>query len=226
MGLATYFSTFGTISSIFLLLSPLPSYHIAVKLWVVTSISFEFILASNVSQIAWVLYGLETKQMEILVPSVAGTIVTCVYLVVHRVIVGGTPIFLLTYLSCSLFSVAIAIKLMSITVLGWLCMLLSVANSLAALFQTKAAIKEKDPTLIDSNITVAMTVCAVCWAGFGIVKKDVFILIPNVVGVLVALVNFFSKRWLQDQLPACPQCFIRWGRRYKKSLQMNQPAWV
>lgn len=226
MHIAVFFSLLGWASSVFLLFSPLPAYMAAVKLWSAVGISFEYILATNVSQIAWTLYGVKTEEFAILWISLLGTAVTICYLIVYRVIAGGIAIFLLVYVTCSIVSVGAVLRWMPMDLLGSACMVLSIANCLAALFQTREAIKERNPSLIDYTITAAMLVCGVSWAGYGISVSDVYIALPNFVSICVAIFNLNVRKWLEGEfcLAKIPNWLQRWGRRYRK--RKGESMWV
>lgn len=199
--LLTTFAVCGTITSLLLLLAPLPAY---VKAWRAKStagLSLEYILASNVSQIAWSLYGLQENAAAILVPSGVGAVVTFGYLVVYRALSGPILGFIVAYLVAGLMGAAVISHSLEVPELGLVCLLLSTANSLSALFQSFRAYDQHNSTLIDLNISLCLFFCGLSWTGYGLLVSDPFVLFPNLVCQFVAMVNITVKGLLDETWP-------------------------
>ena len=226
--LLTISTVIGTAASLLLLLAPLPAY---IKAWHTKStagLSIEYILASNVSQIAWGLYGMKEGATAILLPSVVGVVVTFAYLLVHRAILGPVLSFLIIYLTVGFTGVAVTYRSFEVSKLGLLCLLLSTANSISALFQTLRAYQHRDPTLIDLNISLCLFLCGLCWTGYGLLTHDIFVLLPNIVCQLVALINI-AVRGMLDETEIAKACWWRIRGIWKESRLHKQAAgyfWV
>ena len=188
-GLLTFVSVCGIITSLLLILAPLPAYIKAWRTKNTAGLSVEYILASNVSQIAWGLYGMKESAMAILLPSGVGVVLTFGYLVVYEALLGPVLGFITAYLTTGIVAVAVLYRVLSVSQLGLSCLLLSVANCLSALFQPVHAYQRRDPTLIDLNISLALLLCGLSWTGYGLLTQDPFVLIPNLLCQFVALVN-------------------------------------
>lgn len=215
------FTVCGTVTSFLLLLAPLPAYIKAWRAQSSTGLSVEYILASNVSQIAWSLYGLKDKAVAILLPSGVGTAVTFGYLVVYRAISGPIIGFVLAYLVGGLVAITVIYQSLGESALGLICVFLSSANSLSALFQPYRAYLHRDPTLIDLNISLCLFLCGLCWTGYGLLSSDLFVLLPNLLCQLVAVVNI-SVKGLLDETWALRTVGVRLRGIWKESKLKRQ----
>ena len=222
------FTLCGTSASLLLLLAPLPAYQKAVMSNTTAGIPFEYILMSNVSQIAGAMYGVKTGNLGITVPSVVGAVVTLGYLLAYKAITGSVIRFSVCYMVTAGVSIYSSALYLDSSSLGWICLVLIILNSLAGLIQTCSAIYHHDPELIDMNITLGLLLCGFFWSGYGLLVRDVFILIPNVVCQVVAAMNISAKLVIGEN--SLMRQGVMWSegvwKRYRGGKQLEGYVWV
>lgn len=226
--LLAIFTVCGTATSLLLLLAPLPAYIKAGRTESTAGLSFEYIMASNVSQVAWSLYGMKEGAIAILYPSVVGVVVTFAYLLVHKAIQGPVLNFLIIYFTAGLAGTAVIYRSLEVSGLGLVCLLFSTANSISALFPSLRAYQQRNPTLIDLNISLCLFLCGLCWTGYGFLTQDIFILLPNIMCQLVALINIAMKE-MMDETWTVKSCWWEIRGIWKESRLHKQTAgyfWV
>ncbi|KAL9677041.1 hypothetical protein QQ045_005268 [Rhodiola kirilowii] len=94
-----------------------------------------------------------------------------------------------------------------VSIVGWICAIFSVLVFAAPLSVMRLVIKTKSVEYMPFGLSFSLTVCAVMWFFYGMLIKDYYIALPNVLGfifgitqmILYAIYRKPSKKILPDQ---------------------------
>ncbi|KAG5230370.1 hypothetical protein OIU76_022406 [Salix suchowensis] len=76
-----------------------------------------------------------------------------------------------------------------VQVLGWFCVILSVSVFAAPLSIMRLVIRTKSVEFMPFTLSFFLTLSAVMWLFYGVLLKDVYIAIPNVVGFILGVIQ-------------------------------------
>eukprot|EP00568_Trieres_chinensis_P012056 CAMPEP_0183297868 /NCGR_PEP_ID=MMETSP0160_2-20130417/5036_1 /TAXON_ID=2839 ORGANISM="Odontella Sinensis, Strain Grunow 1884" /NCGR_SAMPLE_ID=MMETSP0160_2 /ASSEMBLY_ACC=CAM_ASM_000250 /LENGTH=294 /DNA_ID=CAMNT_0025459765 /DNA_START=65 /DNA_END=949 /DNA_ORIENTATION=+ len=158
-----------------------------------------------VTSVAWLAYGLCVRDRYVALSNIAGCVGSAAYvvgllpllrddserlLIMQAVVIGGiaATLCLWTYLSLSGASVAVAGK-----ALGLFASALFVILSGSPLSTIGTVVKNGDASSILAPLTGAQVINTSLWSAYGLAVRDRFIWGPNVVGLVLGLVQLSLK---------------------------------
>lgn len=104
-----------------------------------------------------------------------------------------------------------------ITVVGILCAVVSSCMHLTLLSQTKIALQSRDMKYLHPNSSIAGFLKGAIWTAYGIVNFDIYIVIPNGVGVAVGIMQVMLAIYLRltkgIDPPSIEDCEAKTSRR-------------
>lgn len=81
--------------------------------------------------------------------------------------------------------------------LGMICVAATFALFASPLSELNRVLKERDPDSISSAITLAQTLNCAAWSLYGMLIGDIYVVVPNVAGLVLALIALGVKIRLQ-----------------------------
>lgn len=185
----------GNIVSFMCFLAPLPTFYRVTKKK--TTEGFQSIpyVAALFSAMLWIFYAyIKTGEFLIITINSIGCAIEIIYLVIYitycpkkarvftlRMILllnfgGMCIIVLLTHLLSK--ERAARIKL-----LGWICVVFSISVFVAPLSIIRVVIRTKSVEFMPFSLSLLLTISAMMWLAYGVLLKDIFISLPNLVGI-------------------------------------------
>nr|XP_043606783.1 bidirectional sugar transporter N3-like [Erigeron canadensis] len=190
----------GNVISLLVFLSPLPTFYKVYKKKSTSGFQATPYIVGLFSAMLWIYYALlKTNAMLLITINSVGCFIQsfyiciflfyapkkarmrCLIVFVSLIIVGFGLIVVLTYF--------LAHGATRGVVVGWICLVFSLCVFLAPLGVLKIVIQSKSVEFMPILLTVALTVNAVVWFGYGYLLRDINIAIPNILGFLFGVVQ-------------------------------------
>ncbi|XP_076927523.1 bidirectional sugar transporter N3-like [Bidens hawaiensis] len=99
-----------------------------------------------------------------------------------------------------------------VTILGWICLVISVSVFVAPLSVMKMVIRTKSVEFMPFGLSFFLSLSAVMWFFYGLFQKDIYVALPNIIGFVLGVTQmglyFFYKNYtkknidLEQKLPA------------------------
>lgn len=205
---------FGNIVSFMCFLAPLPTFYRVCKKK--TTEGFQSIpyVAALFSAMLWIFYAyIKTGEFLIITINAVGCVIEIIYLVIYitycpkkarvftlRMILllnfgGFCIIVLLTHLLSK--ERAARIKL-----LGWICVVFSTSVFVAPLSIIRVVIRTKSVEFMPFTLSFLLTISAITWLSYGVLLKDIYISLPNFVGIAFGTIQMVLYAVYRNHKPA------------------------
>ncbi|GAB2289364.1 hypothetical protein Dimus_023671 [Dionaea muscipula] len=223
LSLLTIFGLLGNTISFMVFLSPIPTFYKIYKKKSTEGFQSVPYVVALFSAMLWISYALfDTDSTFLITINSFGCFIETLYVTVF--LFYGTrqarilTIKLLLLLNVVGFGFIIFIVLVIAKgvalrqkILGWVCLIFSLSVFVAPLFVMRQVIRTKSVKYMPFLLSFFLTISAVMWFFFGLLKKDYYIAIPNVLGfsfgivqmVLYAMYRKNSKedKWEEEENP-------------------------
>ncbi|GLU20766.1 hypothetical protein SLE2022_369480 [Rubroshorea leprosula] len=204
------FGVLANISSFVVFLAPIPTFY---RIWKKKSTEdFQSLpyLTGLFSAMLWIYYALLKSDAFLLITINAfGCVVETIYIAFY---ITNAPrkarmltlklLLLLNFMGfCSilLFSHFLTKESTRIQVLGWICMVFSLVDFVAPLSIMRLVIRTKSVEYMPFNLSLYLTVSAVTWLLYGLFLKDLYVTIPNTLGVAFGLLQMLLYAVYRNQ---------------------------
>jgi uncharacterized protein with PQ loop repeat len=188
-------SLIGACMVVLLSLSPVPAFIKANHTNSVKEISRGFIVVSNLTAIAWVLYALKAQILDIFVPNIMQFCISLVLITVYHYLRGDPVVAMAKYCSALCMCATVCIKWGNPEDLGILAVILTILNNLAPMDQVIPAIRERRADYLDMTVNSASFFCNCIWLAFGMVSRNLYVVLPNIFGICASLFLFGLFIW-------------------------------
>ncbi|KAH7420992.1 hypothetical protein KP509_13G035200 [Ceratopteris richardii] len=192
----------GNIASCVFFLSSAPTIVRLVKSKTSGGLSGDLYALKLFNCMLWCFYGtpyVHPHDFWVVLTNSLGSLFSLMYIVAYLwVATSKEKVSLVSKLCTILLSMAILILLLvflsknqgqRIFVVGILCALVSSGMHLTLLSQCRMAIQSKDKQYLHPNASLAAFLKGAIWTAYGVVDLDIFILIPNGVGVIIGILQ-------------------------------------
>ncbi|XP_077219388.1 bidirectional sugar transporter SWEET14-like [Tasmannia lanceolata] len=194
------FGILGNIVSFMVYLAPLPTFLRVYRRKSTEGFQSIPYVVALFSAMLWLYYGfLKSSGILLITINVAGCVIETTYIVIYLVYAPRSAkiftvkmVFLLNVvvygliLSCT---VLFAKGPKRVVILGWICSAFAVSVFAAPLSIMKLVIRTKSVEFMPFSLSFFLTLTAVMWFSYGLLLKDFFIAIPNVLGFVFGIVQ-------------------------------------
>uniref|UniRef100_A0ACD5YTQ0 Uncharacterized protein n=1 Tax=Avena sativa TaxID=4498 RepID=A0ACD5YTQ0_AVESA len=196
----TVIGVIGNGTALVLFLSPLPTFYRIWKKKTVEQYSAVPYLATLLNCMMWVLYGLplvHPNSMLVITINGTGMAIELTYIALFLAYSAGAARrrVLLILIAEVAFVLAVAALVLNLAhghtkrsmVVGILCVLFGTGMYAAPLSVMKMVIETKSVEYMPLFLSLASLVNGICWTAYALIKFDLYITIPNGLGVMFAI---------------------------------------
>jgi len=202
--LADILGQFGGYLSLLFIFSPIPIFFKGFKTRKIDSLSFLFLLSCVGNALLWTCYGLNINDPNIININLTSLVFNigyvCCFLWIHE-----QKAKILKYLGLFLISYIVLRYFMPGSILGLLACGLSLFCYAAPFEQLKPAIQAKSSQYFNLPIMIISLLNSIIWASYGYLTDNIFILLPNFIGLILVLIQlnvyFWTTNTISDDFP-------------------------
>ncbi|KAL1221680.1 Bidirectional sugar transporter SWEET15 [Cardamine amara subsp. amara] len=199
--LASIFGIFGNIISFLVFLAPVPTFYRIYKKKSTQSFQSLPYQVSLFSCMLWLYYAwIKGDAFLLITINSFGCVVETIYISMFFTYatkdkrISATKLFIamnVAFFSSIIIVTKFVVKShgLQVSVLGWICVAISVSVFAAPLMIVARVIKTKSVEFMPFTLSFFLTISAVMWFGYGLFKHDICIAIPNVVGFFLGMVQ-------------------------------------
>lgn len=191
MDAETFFSTIGTIVSIFAGVTQTATIYSNKKSGTAFYLPINFLRVSHMCQVAWLVYALMLKSLSLTIVNVITTILSFINLNLYQSISMKSSSVISSYLILILGFSGCLYLLHSIENIGMLAGFLSVFTFITTFEAMRLAIVNKQKAYIDFKITLVCLFSSVIWAMAGISMGDNAVIYSNVISASICSLSLF-----------------------------------
>ncbi|KAM0916798.1 hypothetical protein ACQ4PT_009939 [Festuca glaucescens] len=198
----TVVGVIGNVTAGALVLSPVPTFYGIWKNKKVEQYSAVPYLAALLNSMMWLLYALPTVQphnMLIMTMSGVGLVIELIYIAIFLAYSVGAARrrVLLILVAVVAFAATVAALVLNLAhthtlrsmVVGILCVIVETGMYAAPLAVMKMVIQTKSVEYMPLFLSLATLACGISWTAYALIKFDIYIIIPNVLGVMFTVVQ-------------------------------------
>lgn len=191
----------GGVLVILLTLAPGPAILRAWKNQKTEGLSTLFMLSCNYCGLFWMIYSYQISNLSMMYYNIPPFLIGLTWLCVCYAIEKRLAVSLLKYVVVTGLITAAILKWFDLNATGTIAVVANLGIVVAPIEFIMLVLKEKNPKRIDFNILMASTLTSLIWTAFGWITNDIFVLIPNVFGLYMALVQVTVFLWANGTLP-------------------------
>ncbi|XP_076948272.1 bidirectional sugar transporter N3-like [Bidens hawaiensis] len=209
------FGILGNIISLMVYLAPAPTfYRIIMNKSTEGFQSIPYVVALFSSTI-WVYYStLKTDATLLITINAFGCIIETLYITIYIAYAPKKIKIQTTKLVVSLNFVGFWVIALSthylaegptrVTILGWICLVISVSVFVAPLSVMKMVIRTKSVEFMPFGLSFFLSLSAIMWFFYGLFQKDIFVALPNIIGFVLGVIQmvlfFFFKNYTNKNI--------------------------
>ena len=163
------------------------------------------VLGNYINCLNWLFYGYLIKNIHILACFLSGSIISIICVVIYLYFLAKVKLskaFLyasILLLISFLLYVLLILIIGNVDVVGWICVTFSLLPFVNPILTIAKVVKYRNYKFIPINLVIARLMGAVCWIIYGFMIIDIYIVLPNFIGLVFSLIlmfiwNIFKKR--------------------------------
>ncbi|KAJ0977688.1 hypothetical protein J5N97_013162 [Dioscorea zingiberensis] len=187
----------GNIISFMVILAPVPTFYRICKKRSTESFQSTPYVVALFSALTWIYYSLLTSNILVLSINSLACVIECVYISIYLAFAPKkaklSTMKLLVLLNLGVFGILVLLTLtllkgtQRIDIAGMICATFAISVFAAPLSIIKLVIKTKSVEYMPISLSFFLTLSAVAWLSYGVLLKDLFIALPNVVGFMFGI---------------------------------------
>ncbi|XP_057949685.1 bidirectional sugar transporter SWEET15-like [Malania oleifera] len=204
------FGLLGNIVSFFVYFAPLPTFFKVYKKKSTEGFHSVPYVVALFSAMLWMYYGLiNTSAFLLITINSFGCLIECFYIAMYlayapraaktvtlRLFVALNVVAFSGIVAFTHYAVKGSIR---IHVLGWICASLSVSVFAAPLSIMAQVIRTKSVEYMPFNLSLFLTLSAVMWLSYGLLLKDLYVAVPNILGLIFGVVQMVLYGLYRDR---------------------------
>ncbi|KYO27552.1 sugar transporter SWEET1 [Alligator mississippiensis] len=171
----------------------------------VEHIQFLPFLTTDVNNLSWLSYGCLKQDWTLIAVNTVGATLQTLYILVYfyfspekrRVLLWSLALLGLLVLGYCYFSLLVLDLDTRLTRLGLFCSTFTISMYLSPLADLAKIIRTRSTRCLSFPLTVATFLASTSWTLYGLQLHDLYIMVPNVPGIVTSLLRF----WLFWQYP-------------------------
>ncbi|KAL9329869.1 hypothetical protein ACSQ67_004872 [Phaseolus vulgaris] len=199
----------GNLVSFCCFLAPVPTFYRVCKKKTTESFQSLPYVAALFTSMLWIFYAyIKTGEILLITINAFGCFIETVYLIIYITYCPKKARYF-TFKMIFLFNVGVIFLVVLLThvlakertarieLLGWICVVLSTSVFAAPLSIIKVVIRTKSVEFMPITLSVLLTVSAIMWMAYGILLRDIYVTLPNFVGITfgtIQIVLYFIYR--------------------------------
>ncbi|KAJ4817282.1 Bidirectional sugar transporter SWEET [Rhynchospora pubera] len=197
--LAFGFGLLGNILSFMVFLAPLPTFYRVYKKKSTESFHSLPYIVALFSAMLWLYYAILTEDVLLLTINGTACVFESIYLAIFIVYAPRDALVfalkLISILNILLYGCLVVCTLIffkgrkRIEIMGSICASLAVCVFVAPLSVIKRVIRTKSVEYMPFSLSLFLTLSAIAWFCYGLLRKDTFVAVPNVLGFIFGMVQ-------------------------------------
>ncbi|CAN6356016.1 unnamed protein product [Urochloa humidicola] len=206
------FGLLGNVISFMTFLAPIPTFYRIYKSKSTEGFQSVPYVVALFSAMLWIFYAMiKSNEILLITINVAGCVIESIYVVMYFVYADKkarwftAKIFL--GLNVGVFGAIMLFTLLlfkgdkRIVTLGWICVGFSVSVFVAPLSIIKRVIQTRSVEYMPFNLSLSLTLSAVVWFLYGLLIKDKYVALPNVLGFTFGVVQMVLYVFYMNKTP-------------------------
>ncbi|CAN6338285.1 unnamed protein product [Urochloa humidicola] len=206
------FGLLGNVISFMTFLAPIPTFYRIYKSKSTEGFQSVPYVVALFSAMLWIFYAMiKSNEILLITINVAGCVIETIYVVMYFVYADKkarwftAKIFL--GLNVGFFGAIMLFTLLlfkgdkRIVTLGWICVGFSVSVFVSPLSIIKRVIQTRSVEYMPFNLSLSLTLSAVVWFLYGLLIKDKYVALPNVLGFTFGVVQMILYVFYMNKTP-------------------------
>nr|WAJ59860.1 SWEET family protein 1 [Heracleum moellendorffii] len=194
------FGILGNIISFMVYLAPLPTFYRVYRKKSTEGFQSVPYVVALFSAMLWIFYAfLKTNAYLLITINSFGCVIETIYVLVYLFYATkDTKVYtvkLVVLLNVGTFGLILLLTLLlaegsrRVQILGWICVGFSISVFAAPLSIIRLVVRTKSVEFMPFSLSFFLTLSAVVWFSYGLLSKDIYVALPNVLGVIFGILQ-------------------------------------
>ncbi|CAN6372109.1 unnamed protein product [Urochloa humidicola] len=210
--LAFTFGLLGNIISFMTYLAPLPTFYRIVKSKSTEGFQTVPYVVALFSAMLWIYYALlKSNEFLLITVNAAGCVIETIYIVIYLTYAPKKAklftAMILLLLNVGVFGLILLLTMLlsagekRVVVLGWVCVGFAVSVFIAPLSIIRKVVVTRSVEFMPFFLSLSLTVSAVVWFLYGLLIKDKYVALPNVIGFTFGVIQMGLYAFYRNAKP-------------------------
>ncbi|KAL6644070.1 hypothetical protein ACP70R_018836 [Stipagrostis hirtigluma subsp. patula] len=206
------FGLLGNLISFMTFLAPIPTFYRIYKSKSTDGFQSVPYVVALFSSMLWISYALiKTNETLLITINAAGCVIETIYIVMYLVYAPKKAklftIKIVLLLNVGVFGIILLVTLLlfagerRVVTLGWVCVGFAVGVFVAPLSIMRRVIQTKSVEYMPFSLSLSLTLSAVVWFLYGLLIKDKYVALPNVLGFTFGVVQMGLYVFYMNKTP-------------------------